>query len=276
MRNVMLTALLVSLAPGYAVAQGSANASMTSDASAGVNAGGAQMSSHGQASATTSLSIDRGQREQAMRGLSAAVRTRAEATFQAARNEDLPEQPVASAMLEAQAKGASEAQVLGAGQQALGRLQLAKQAMVHAGRSNPSSDEVSRGANVLARGATSVQLEVLARKSSSDRSLVVAFETLGQLTARGVPVTTAVAEIGSKLDAHASDDAIRSLSTSLTASANVGGGLNRSAGQGGATNGVVTSVGAAGSAGAAVGHGIGGATAAGSLTGGLTGGLSHP
>ncbi|HEU4588363.1 MAG TPA: hypothetical protein VFS11_06930 [Gemmatimonadales bacterium] len=249
---MMLTALLASFAPAVAVAQASASGSMTGDASAAMTAGGTHLDSRARASATSELTAarpaatdrsqsqpqrsDRAQREQAMRGLSATARARAEATFRTADEETLPDQPVASAMLEARAKGATEAQVVGAGQQALARLQVAKQTMVNAGRPTPSSDEVSRGANLLARGATSAQLEAFTQQSPSDRAL----------------------------------------STSLTSGANVDGTLSRDPGQAGGVNGVAASVSAAGTAGAALGHGVGGATAGTSVTGGLAGGLPRP
>ena len=139
--------------------------------------------------------------------------------------------------------------------------------MVRGGRSHPSDEEVNRGANILARGATTVQLEGLVRQCPSDRSLVVAFETVTELRGHGIPVSTAVAEVGAQLEARASDDAIRSLNTTLAADAATNARID--------PTGVNAGAGAATSAGATVGRAVGGASATSGLTGTVAGSLSR-
>ena len=83
--------------------------------------------------------------------------------------------------------------------------------MVRAGRAKPQREEVARGSQAMEQGATEAQIEALVKHAPSDRSLVVAFDVLTKLSARGVPVDNALAQVQSKLDARATDDALGSL-----------------------------------------------------------------
>jgi len=131
-----------------------------------------------------------------MQGFSTQGRVQAEATLQAARNQGLPEQPLIAVMLEGQAKGAAEAQILAAEQQAFARLDAAQDAMVAAGRTDPSDAAVTLGASLMAQGVTGAQLGALVARNPSDAQLVASFDAVAALTAQGVPVTSALVQVG--------------------------------------------------------------------------------
>jgi hypothetical protein len=111
-------------------------------------------------------------------GFSAEGRVKAEATLQTARDQGLPEQPLYAVMLEGQAKGATEAQILGAERQTLARLALAQEAIVRAGRTEPTDADVARGASLMAQGMTSAELSAVVEGIPSSQSLAVAFDAL--------------------------------------------------------------------------------------------------
>lgn len=185
-----------------------------------------------------------------MQGFSAEGRVQAEATLQAARDRGLPERPLYAVMLEGQAKGATEAQILGAEQQTLARLGLAQDAIVRAGRTEPTDAEVARGAGLLARGMTSAELSAVVEGIPSSQSLVLAFDAVASAGADAVAgVGSTVGAVGS-VGANASAGA--SASTAGSADVSGAGALD------------VTGAGAAGPLSAA-----GGATAA--VSGGVRG-----
>jgi len=146
---------------------------------------------------------------QAQSGFSAETRVRLEAMFRIAREQGLPTEPMAERVAEGQAKGASEAQILAATGQVEAQLAASQQALIRAGRERPSDAEVTRGAQVIARGATSAQLEAFVRQQPSERRLVVAFQVLTDLAARGIPVDRALAVVGAKLDGSGNTQANR-------------------------------------------------------------------
>ncbi|HVX40820.1 MAG TPA: hypothetical protein VHB25_14715 [Gemmatimonadaceae bacterium] len=228
MKVATLTVALA-LAPGLLVAQqGSVSASASVNAQANVNVPA---------------------------NYSAESRAKIDAAFQAARAKHLPDQPMRQRMAEGQAKAASDAQVASAVAQTEARLDASQSAMIRAGRANPQPDEVTAGAQAMERGATDAQIEALAKHAPSDRSLTVAFNVLSKLEANGQPVDHALAQIQSKLDASASDDALASLAGGLDA------GLGLGAGQGqGSANGAANGA-AAGAANGASGSAAGGASA---------------
>ena len=137
-------------------------------------------------------------------GFSAETRVRLEAMFRAAREQSLPTQPMADRVAEGQAKGASEAQIIAATQRIEGQLSASHDALLRAGREQPTDAEVTQGAQLIARGASSAQLEALARQQPSEHRLQVAFQVLTDLAARGIPVNRALEVIGAKLDGSAS------------------------------------------------------------------------
>jgi hypothetical protein len=175
-----------------------------------------------------------------MQGFSAEGRVQAEATLQAARDRGLPEQPLYAMMLEGRAKGATEAQILGAEQQTLARLELAQEAIVHAGRTEPTDAEVTRGAGLLAQGMTSAELGAVVEGTPSSQSLVLAFDAVASGGA------DAMAGVGSTVGAIGSVGTSASVGASASTASSVD----------------VTGAGAAGSL-----------SAAGSATGSVSGGV---
>lgn len=195
---------------------------------------------------------------------SAQSKTQINASFEAARRRILPQKPMQQRMAEGQARGATEAQIVASVRHEEARLELAQTALIKAGRTQPQPQEIDAGAQAMEQGASQAQVQAVAQHTPSNRSLVVAFNTLTQLEARGVPVNQAVAQIEAKLDARANDEAIASLASTTGSAA---GSLNGAANAGGQHGASVAGTAAAG-ANAAAG-GVGGATAgvAGSVTG---------
>lgn len=148
---------------------------------------------------------------------SAEGRARLERMYAEARARGTSDAAISRRVAEGQAKGASEAQVMAAASKYHAQMNATHSAMVRAGRERPQPAEVERGANAMARGVTEVQLETMVRRTPSDRSLVVAFDVLTDLAARGVPVTQAVTQVQGKLEARASDAALKELGASVGA-----------------------------------------------------------
>lgn len=157
-----------------------------------------------------------------MQGFSADGRVQAEATLQAALDQGLPVQPLYVVMLEGQAKGAGETRILGAEQQTLARLGLAQQAIVSAGRPQPSDAEVTRGASLIAQGMTSAELGAVVGQVPPQQSLMVALDGLGAGMAAVVGTgADATAGIGSGASTAAS------ASTAVSADLGAGGPVAR-------------------------------------------------
>ena len=153
-------------------------------------------------------------------GLSVEGRARLEAMLHVARERYLPTEPMANRVAEGQAKGASEAQIIASVGRIEAQLRASQEALIRAGRSQPSEAEVARGAEVMASGATSAELEAFVRRAPSERRLVVAFDVLTRLTERGVPVDRALAVVGGQLSAGAADGQLISLTASANGQAN--------------------------------------------------------
>jgi len=129
----------------------------------------------------------------------------------AARDSNLPDRPMRDRVAEAHAKGAAEAKVVAAVERVYANIQAAHDAMVEAGRSEPKPQEVENGAAAMERGVTKAELKALVEHAGPDRSLVVALDVLTRLSARGVPVSHALTEVRSKLDARATDTQLKAL-----------------------------------------------------------------
>lgn len=132
----------------------------------------------------------------ALSGFSAETRVRLEAMLRVAREHNVPTEPMNNRIAEGQAKGAGEAQIIAATRQVQAELFASQQALIRAGREQPSAAEIERGAQVIARGASRAQLEAFVRQTPSER-LDVALESLGELAARGIPVDRALEAIAS-------------------------------------------------------------------------------
>lgn len=122
---------------------------------------------------------------------------------------------MANLVAEGQAKGASEARIVDAARTKYTQLSVTQEAMLRAGRTAPTPEEVDRGANLMARGATAVQIEQLTRRAPAERSLTVAFEVLTDLAAKGMPVDHALTQVQTRLEQRASDAALRELGVGL-------------------------------------------------------------
>lgn len=202
MKKLTLAATLV-LAPAVLCAQASAQVEAKTNANA------------------TSAAQAGGERK-----LSAEAQSTVDANIRIARERKLPEEPIRQRVAEGQAKGASDAQVAAASGKTLLDLQNSFDAMVRGGRQTPSDAEVTRGAQLVARGYTGAQLEAVTKQAPSDRSLVVAFETLSALNAQGTSTGNAVARLTDILAARASDAQLRGLAASGSAAAGANGALN--------------------------------------------------
>lgn len=142
---------------------------------------------------------------------SADSKTKIEAAFSAAHAKNLPDQLLRDRLAEAQAKNASEADVVTSIQKFEAQLEASSDALVQAGRQTPSPDEISAAAAAIEHGVTAAQITALAKQAPADRSLSVAFATLNKLAARGDPIDQALASVQAKLEAKATDDAIATL-----------------------------------------------------------------
>lgn len=284
MKKITLAASLL-IAPALVQAQSSVQA----QSQANVNASAAASSPKGTTSAQggTSMSSSATTARSGAHRLSADAQSKVDANIRVARERKLPEEPIRQRAAEGEAKGASDAQIVAASSRTLVELQSSFDAMVRGGHASPSDAETSRGASLLARGYTSVQLEGIARKAPSDRSLVTAFDVLTSLQARGASTATAVAQLESQLAARASDAQLRSLAANVEATAGVSGALNGARTGGSATGSAAGSTamsGAAGSAAAgagaaaagALGSAANGAGAKGGVAGAVSGVLGKP
>ena len=154
---------------------------------------------------------------------SASGKAKLAAMYDTCEMKGVPREPVAKRVAEGEAKGASEASILAAAGKVRMHLEESHEAMVAAGRAKPTDEETERGAQLMEHGMTKAQVETVTKHTPSDRSLVVAFDVLSRLTARGVPVSNALAQVTAKLDARASDDAILSLAGKSSTSAGAAG-----------------------------------------------------
>jgi hypothetical protein len=228
---------------------------------------------HPQASAQARAHANANAAFNAPERFSANGRAKLEAMYADARKRDLPPEPMARRVAEGEAKGKSEAEILAAAGRVKSDLELTQQALIAAGRPKPRHEEVERGAMLMARGATSAQIETMARHAPSDRSLVVAFDVVSQLSAQGLPVTQALSRVQAKLDSRASDATLLTLAGSANAGAGVGANVGRAPAVSGAAG--ATAQGAANAAAKGGATGVVGSVT-GSTTGVVTGVVKKP
>jgi len=204
-------------------------------------------------------------------GFSAEGRIQLEAMLQVARERQLPTEPMTDRMAEGRAKGASEARILVAMRRVQAELIASQEALIRAGRERPSDGEVVRGAQLIARGATSAQLEAFVRRAPSERRLEVALEVLGELAARGLPVDRALAVVGAQLTGGTSDRHLVSLTASATGQAHGSAAGSAAAGSGATTAGGSASGSAGARTGGSTSVGIGSQALGATLTGAASG-----
>jgi hypothetical protein len=147
-------------------------------------------------------------------GFSTDTRIRLDAMLRSARERGLPTEPMTDRIAEGQVKGVAEAQILAATQRVKSHLEASQQALIQAGHPQPSGGEVANGAQLIARGASSAQLEAFASQVPSEHRLEVAFAVLTELAARGVPVDHALSVVGAKLHNGASESSLLALTAS--------------------------------------------------------------
>ena len=213
--------LIALFAPAALLAQASGSAA--GSASSAARAGGGAVSAGAAASAQGEF--------RAPASFSADGQARLNAMYAEAREHHVPREPMARRVEEGRAKGASERAIIAGAAHVKANLEASQEAMVAAGHTHPTDEECERGASAMERGITKAQLTAVAKSAKGDRSLVVAFDVLGRLAARGVPAGQAVAQVQGNLGAGATDATLTSLVTAP------GNGVGASAGAG-ATAGV--------------------------------------
>ncbi|MFA6165922.1 MAG: hypothetical protein WC700_04845 [Gemmatimonadaceae bacterium] len=257
MRTSFIGAVL--LVPAVLSAQVGAKGKATSQAATSVEAPNPQASAQARLHANANAAFNAPER------FSDKGRAKLEGMYTEARARGLSEAAIANRVSEGEAKGASESQILVAASRVKTDMEVTQEAMLAAGRAKPSEDECARGAMLMARGVSSAQIETMARRTPSDRSLVVAFDVISQLAAQGIPVTQALARVQAKLDSRASDAALLKLAggAGVGAGAAMGGGAGAAAGTGATAQGAANA--------AAKGTGM-----AGTVTGTVTGVVKKP
>src|SRR4051812_48291719 len=121
-------AFVLAFAPAILAAQ-SATATTTTTADAAARVGKSSAAGSAQATTATSATVDRGNAEVPSQ-YSAEAQAKLSATYQRARERQLPQRPIRNRVNEGQAKGASETQVVFAAQRAEARLEASQSAMV--------------------------------------------------------------------------------------------------------------------------------------------------
>ena len=215
MKAITLT-ITMSLVPAMLMAQVSGQAQATSRAT--VKAPAAASEARTSATARENLHVPK--------RFSAGGKAALEAMYTEAKEHDVPREPISRRVAEGEAKGASEAAILASAGKVKLHMEETHEAMVRGGRDHPSAAECERGAMLMEHGVTAAQIEAMAKGTPKGRSLVVAFDVLGRLAARGEPVTQAVAQVQAKLDGRASDAALLAMAGKAAAGVSMGVGAN--------------------------------------------------
>lgn len=234
--------LVLLLAPAALFAQAGAQAGAQAASSVVARKGGASVAGAAGVAAADDF--------RAPKGFSADGSARLEAMYADAKAHHVPREPIARRVDEGRAKGASESRILVSAAKVKANLEASHDAMVEAGRAHPSDEETERGEAAMERGVTKEQIRAIAEAASDDRSLVVAFDVLARLAARGVPVGQAVAEVQSNVGRGDSDASLNGLVSAAAAR----GAMTGSA----AGNGTVTTRTVGSTVGTTVGATIGG------------------
>lgn len=200
--------------------------------------------------------------------LPADVAARILARVAAADSAGLPGKALAQRALKFAARGVVAAAIEQSVDAQVGRMAHARQALnVHA--HHATSDEIEAGAEAMRQGVSGQLVSALAKSAPSGRSLAVSLYVIGSLTARGLPADQALARVETRLTAHASDEDVESLlSTVAQGRGDHGGGHDAASSGTRGGNGVGVGVGVG--AGASVGAGAGGPPANVPANGGTT------
>jgi len=185
----------------------------------------AVLAAQASARATSQTRVDA---EASAAGTRTSGSTSVDAEIAVARRKGLPTRPIENRVAEGRAKGASEAKLAATAAETRASLETAHEVLVRGGRQRPAEDEVERGGEVLAHGYTRADLEAVVSSAPADRSLVVAFDVLTRLRARGVASARALAQVTSNLRARATDAQLDAL-VAAHGGANVGVGAGSAA-----------------------------------------------
>ena len=200
--------LVLLLAPAalFAQASGQAGSSTTAKTSG--------------ASATANASASAAAEFRAPAGFSAEGKAELDEMFAEAKEHHVPREPMAHRVAEGHAKGASETAIIASTGKVKANLEATQEAMIAGNRMHPSDEETERGESAMERGVTKAQIQAIAQSTQGDRSLVVAFDVLAKLAAKGMPVGQAVAQVQSNVGKGASDASLTAL---VTAAVNANG-----------------------------------------------------
>jgi hypothetical protein len=206
--------LVILLAPAALFAQAGGQAGAQAGSATTARTGGTAASANASATAQATGEF------RAPSSFSAEGQAKLNAMYAEAKEHKVPREPMAKRVDEGRAKGANETAVIASAGKVKANLEASQEAMVAAGRSHPSDEECARGESAMERGVTKAQITAIAKSAPGDRSLVVAFDVLTRLAARGVPVTQAVAQVQTNMTSGAGDAALTAL---VTAAANSNG-----------------------------------------------------
>ena len=217
--------LVLVLAPAALLAQASGKA------------GGSTTAKTTAASATADASASASTEFRAPAAFSAKGKAELDEMFAEAKEHHVPREPMAHRVAEGHAKGASETAIIKSTGKVKANLEATQEAMIAGGRMHPDDEEIERGESAMERGVTKAQIQAIANSTSGDRSLVVAFDVLAKLAAKGVPVGQAVAQVQSNVSKGASDAALTALVTAAVNASGPNAAANANANANAATKG---------------------------------------
>lgn len=170
--------------------------------------------------------------------LPADVAERVLARIAEARAHELPADALAQRALKFAAKGVAPADIERAVAEQAGRMERARTALETARGQRPAGEEIEAGAEAMRQGVDGAAVSALARSAPSGRSLAVPLYVLGNLAARGLPSSEALARVQERLAARATDAELQELPAQAVDHANrpasVGRDLAATKGRGGA------------------------------------------
>lgn len=143
--------------------------------------------------------------------LPADVAERVIATVAAARARELPAEALELRALKFASRGEAPAAIERAVAEHAERMSAARASLATARPARPSGDEIAAGAEALRQGVDGRAIGELARSAPSGRSLAVPLYVLGELAARGLPSDQALARVGERLAARATDSELEQL-----------------------------------------------------------------
>ena len=123
----------------------------------------------------------------------------------------LPADALAARALELSAKGMAPERLAQTIEQQAGYLEIARDALVAAGRSDPQADEVDAAATALRKGVEGRAVRDLAGSAPSGRSLAIPLLVMSSLVDRGLPADNALRQVLARVQARASDQQLERL-----------------------------------------------------------------